>query len=232
MDKKLIAVTPLWDGEKGCIWMRSTYMEALRECGAIPVVLPLQVEPEDAFQILDKCDALLLTGGPDIAPERFGEAKKPTCGTVCEARDRLEEAVYYRALEKNMPILGICRGVQMINVFQGGTLYQDLPTETVSDLHHSGEEPYDQIHHYVNLEGMLRELLGACRIGVNSMHHQAVKDVGEGLEVLARADDGVVEAVRHKEKAFVWGVQWHPEWNFHASAYSPKIIKAFVEACG
>ncbi len=231
MAKKRIAVSPLWDEEKGCIWMRSTYMEALRESGAVPVILPLHVEPEDAFLLLDLCDGLLLTGGPDVAPQRYGEEKKPTCAAVCEARDVLEEAIYKRAMAQNKPVLGICRGIQTLNVFQGGTLYQDLPTEIASQLHHYGPRPYDQVHHYVNLEGAIRDLLGVSRMGVNSLHHQAVKDLGADLEVMARADDGTVEAVRHRERPFVWGVQWHPEFSFFADENSRKIIQAFVDAC-
>ncbi len=231
MAKKRIAVSPLWDEEKGGIWMRSTYMDALRQSGAVPVILPLHVDAADAFHILDLCDGLLLTGGPDVDPVRFGEEKKPACGTVCKARDVLEEAVYYRALERDMPVMGICRGVQMINVFQGGTLYQDLPTEIVTALNHNGEKPYDRVHHDVDLEGRLRELLGISRLGVNSMHHQAVKDLGADLEVMARAEDGTVEALRHRDRAFVWGVQWHPEWMFFADENSRKILKAFVDAC-
>ncbi len=231
MKKKLIALSPLWDGDDNRIWMRTTYPDAIRESGAIPVILPLHVSGEDAIQILQLCDGLILTGGPDIHPSRFGEAVKPTCGTICEARDTLEEALFQYALEADMPILGICRGIQAINVFQGGTLYQDIPTEHPSPCQHNMEKPYDRVSHPVTLSGPLKELLGMEQLGVNSIHHQAVKDLGKDLEVMAQADDGIVEAVRHKHKKFLWGVQWHPEFSFQADEYSRRIIKAFVEAC-
>ncbi len=231
MAKKLIALSPLWDGDDNRIWMRTTYPDAIRESGAIPVILPLHVSPEDAGQILDLCDGLILTGGPDIHPSRFGEEVKPACGSICEARDVLEEGLYRHALERDMPIFGICRGIQTINVFQGGTLYQDIPTEYPSQLTHTCERPYDRVIHHVNLTGPLRDLLGLERLGVNSIHHQAVKDLGKDLEVMAASDDGLVEAVRHTGKKFVWGVQWHPEFSFQVDENSRKIMKAFVDAC-
>ncbi len=231
MEKKLIALSPLWDSDDNRIWMRTTYPDAIRESGAIPVILPLHVSAQDAAQILDLCDGLVLTGGPDVHPARFGEAIKPACGNICEARDVLEQALYQHALKRDMPVLGICRGIQTINVFQGGTLYQDLPTELPSGVSHNSERPYDRVIHYVNLRGAIRDLLGTERLGVNSIHHQAIKDLGKDLEVMALSDDNVVEAVRHKYRKFVWGVQWHPEFSFQVDENSRKIVKAFVDAC-
>ncbi len=231
MKKKLIALSPLWDNDDNRIWMRITYPDAIRNCGAIPMILPLHVCAEDAIQVLDLCDGLILTGGPDLHPALFGEEIKPACGSICPARDVLEQTLYHHALERDMPVLGICRGIQAINVFQGGTLYQDLPTEKPSDCRHEMEKPYDRVIHQVTLSGPLRELLAMEQLGVNSIHHQALKDLGKDLEVMAVADDGIVEAVRHKDKKFVWGVQWHPEFSFNADEYSRKIMKAFVAAC-
>lgn len=231
MRKKLIALSPLWDADDNRIWMRTTYPDAIRESGGIPVILPLHVSAEDAAQILDLCDGLILTGGPDVHPNLFGQEIHPACGSICQARDVLEQALFHHAMGRNMPILGICRGLQTINVFQGGTLYQDLPTEFPSEVSHSSERPYDRVIHYVNLTGAIKELLGLDRLGVNSIHHQAIKDLGRDLEVMAVADDNVVEAVRHKQKKFVWGIQWHPEFSFQVDENSRKIMKAFVDAC-
>lgn len=229
--KKLIALSPLWDADDNRIWMRPTYPDAIRDSGGIPVILPLHISPGDAAEILDRCDGLILTGGPDVHPALFGEEIHEACGSICPARDTLEQALYRHALERDMPVLGICRGIQTINVFQGGTLYQDLPTEKPSDVSHNSERPYDRVIHHVNLSGPLRALLGVERLGVNSIHHQAVKDLGEDLEVMAVSDDQVVEALRHKRKKFVWGVQWHPEFSFQVDENSRKIVKAFVDAC-
>lgn len=232
MKKKLIAISPLWDAEKSRMGIRSTYTDAIRESGAIPVILPLHVSAEDAAQILDLCDGLILSGGPDLHPSLFGEEVRPACGEICQARDVLEQALFQYALERDMPTLGICRGIQSINVFQGGSLYQDLPTEHPSDTAHTCDEPfYDKAIHQVTLTGALGELLGLEQLGVNSIHHQAVKDLGRDLEVMAVSEDGIVEAVRHKHKRFIWGVQWHPEFSFFVDENSRKIMKAFVDAC-
>lgn len=231
MKKKCIALSPLWDADDNRIWMRTTYPDAVRDSGGIPVILPLHSPAEDVVQILDLCDGLILTGGPDVHPKLFGEEVKPACGTICEARDTLEQTLYHHALQRDMPILGICRGIQTINVFQGGSLYQDLPTEHPSQVSHNSERPYDRVIHHVTLTGPLRDLLGLERLGVNSIHHQAIRDLGADLEVMAVADDGVVEAVRHREKRFVWGVQWHPEFSFQVDENSRRIVKAFIDAC-
>ncbi len=231
MAKKLIAVVPLWDNEKKSLWMLPNYLDGIRESGGIPLVLPLHVSAGDAVQILDRCDGLLMTGGHDVDPALYGREKRETCGPLCKSRDVLEQALYRHAVERDMAVLGICRGIQTVNVFEGGTLYQDLPTERRSDVEHHGQPPYDQVIHEVTLGGQLAELLGISRIGVNSYHHQAVDCLGEALEVMALADDGVVEAVRRKGSRFVWAVQWHPEFSFRSDENSRKIFRAFVDAC-
>ena len=231
MAKKQIGVVPLWDEEKNSLWMLPNYLDAIRESGGIPVIFPLHVPPEDAVQILDGCDGLLLTGGHDISPALYGQEKKQTCGALCQARDKLEQALYRRAVERDMGVLGICRGIQMVNVLEGGTLYQDLPTEHPSDVEHHGKPPYDQVIHWVNLRPALQELLGTERLGVNSYHHQAIRELGENLEILAQAEDGVVEAVRRRNSRFVWAVQWHPEFSFWTDVNSRKLFRAFVDHC-
>lgn len=231
MAKKMIAVVPLWDEERNSLWMLPNYLDAIRDSGGIGVVLPLHVDPEDALQILDSCDGLLLTGGPDVSPELYGQQKRETCGQLCPARDTLEQVLYRRAVERDMAVLGICRGIQTINVLEGGSLYQDLPTEHPSEVEHHGQPPYDQVIHWVSLEGMLETLLETHQLGVNSYHHQAIRDLGENLEVLARADDGIIEAVRHQYRRFVWAVQWHPEFSFHSDENSRKLFRAFIENC-
>ncbi len=229
--KKIIAVVPLWDDEKQSLWMLPNYLDAIRESGGVPLVLPLHVEAQDAVQILTKCDGLLITGGHDVDPAVYGQEKLPLCGALCPSRDRLEKALYRYALNRDMPVLGICRGLQTVNVLQGGSLYQDLPAQCPSQVEHHGLPPYHQVIHDVSLADGLRQLLGLERLGVNSYHHQAIRELGRDLQVMAQADDGIVEAVRHKGKRFVWAVQWHPEFSFRADENSRKIFKAFVDAC-
>ncbi len=231
MAKKLIAVVPLWDDEKKSLWMLPNYLDGIRESGGIPIVLPLHISPEDAVQIMACCDGLLMTGGHDVDPAMYGAEKKATCGALCEARDALERALYACAVRQDKAVLGICRGIQTINAFENGTLYQDLPTEHPSSVEHHGKPPYDQVIHHVTLTSQLQALLGTERLGVNSYHHQAIETLGADLEIMAQADDGIIEAVRHKHKRFVWGVQWHPEFSFWTDENSRKIFRAFVEAC-
>ncbi len=229
--KKLIAVTPQWDEKKNILCVNPRYLDAIRESGAIPVILPLHVSPEDAVQLLSRCHGLLMTGGHDVSPAMYGTRQSDACGTLCSARDTLEQAVYRYAVEQDLAVLGICRGIQTINVFEGGTLYQDIPTEFPGSVAYHGLPPYDQIFHSVRLESALRELLGTDRMVVNTFHHQAIKDLGAELEVMGRADDGIVEAVRHRQKRFVWAVQWHPERTFDSDENSRKIFKALIDAC-
>ncbi len=233
MGKRIIAVVPLWDDEKQSIWMLPGYMNGIREAGAIPVILPLASEPKDALAVFEQCDGLLMTGGHDVSPSLYQEQRGMNCGASCEERDLLETALYTNALEQDKPVLGICRGIQLINVLQGGTLYQDLPTEYASGIEHHMKPPYTNVAHFVELtEGTpLYELLSTKRLGVNSYHHQAVKTLGSDLETMAKSEDGLVEAVRHGKKKFVWAVQWHPEFDFHVNESSRKIFKAFVAAC-
>ncbi|MCD7729128.1 MAG: gamma-glutamyl-gamma-aminobutyrate hydrolase family protein [Clostridia bacterium] len=232
-NKPLIAVVPLWDDERESIWMLPGYMDGITAAGGIPIILPLHGDVQNAFKVLDMCAGLLLTGGHDVSPELYGEKAKPTCGKVCAERDRLEAALYAQAVKEDKPVLGICRGIQLINVLQGGTLYQDLPTQFNSSVSHRMSPPYDSVCHYVNINkgSPLYKVLQAERVGVNSYHHQAVKKLGAGLGVMAVSDDGLTEAVYLTDKRFVWAVQWHPEFNFKSDINSQKIFAAFISAC-
>lgn len=233
MAKKIIAVVPLWDDEKESIWMLPGYMNGIKEAGAIPVILPLASEQQDTLEVFEKCDGLLMTGGHDVSPSLYKERCGIKCGASCKERDLLETALYTNALEQDKPVLGICRGIQLINVLQSGTLYQDLPTEYASGIDHHMKPPYTNVAHFVDIkeETPLYDLLSTRRLGVNSYHHQAIKRLGSDLEIMAESEDGLIEAVRHRKKKFVWAFQWHPEFDFHVNENSRKIFEAFVTAC-
>ena len=157
---------------------------------------------------------------------------KPTCGELCPARDTLERELLNRALEQDKPILGICRGLQILNVTLGGTLYQDLPTEHPPEISHSMKPPYDRAAHTVRIlpDTPLAALLQKPELGVNSCHHQAIKTLAPGLVEMARSTDGLIEAVYLPGKTFVWAVQWHPELSLHAGEASRKMFIALVTA--
>lgn len=134
-------------------------------------------------------------------------------------------------MDMRKPVLGICRGIQFINVSLGGTLWQDLPTEHPSEISHRQGKPYDQATHCVSLSGPLRELMGKQETAVNSRHHQAVKELAPGLSAMAFSLDGLIEAAWMPEKRFVWAVQWHPEYLFDKESGSLALFKAFINAC-
>ena len=232
MKKPIIGVTLLWDEEKNSYWMLPGYLEGLEEAGAIPIILPLAADGADIAQLADLCDGFLFTGGQDVAPQLYGEAMKPTCGELCPARDTLEQELLNRALEQDKPILGICRGLQILNVTLGGTLYQDLPTEHPSEISHSMKPPYDRAAHTVRIlpDTPLAALLQKQELGVNSCHHQAIRSLAPSLVEMARSTDDLIEAMYLPGKTFVWGVQWHPELSFRTDEDSRKMFMALVTA--
>jgi putative glutamine amidotransferase len=213
----LIGVTPLWDTERQSVWMLPDYLDGIKAAGGIPVVLPIAMSETDAERIVETFNGFLFTGGQDVSS--------------CPERDKEETLLLQKALEADKPILGICRGLQFINVFLGGTLWQDLPSQHPSVIVHRQGKPYGVPTHQVSISGELQSLLGKDILNVNTLHHQAVKDLGNGLTPMAVAPDGLIEAVRLQDKRFVWAVQWHPEYLFKTDKDSLAIFSCFVERC-
>ncbi|MDA7921814.1 gamma-glutamyl-gamma-aminobutyrate hydrolase family protein [Verrucomicrobiales bacterium] len=204
-----------------------TYVLAIREAGGIPVVLPNgDGSPEKISEYLELVDGLLMPGGADIPPSEWGEEQHPTTKLLEEDRYLFEKELITKWIEKtDKPLLGICLGSQWINVAHGGSLVQDIPSEF--GVNHR------DITHLVDLEAdsRLSEIFGETSFEVNSLHHQAVRDVGEGLRVVARSPDGVIEATETTEKdRFLIGVQWHPEKLIEEDEKHAKIFRAFIEA--
>ncbi len=230
--KPIVGVMPLWDDEKNSIWMLPGYMDAVIRTGGIPFMFPFTDDERDLCRLADMCDGFLFTGGHDVSPELYHE--DPLDGLVfsCPKRDAMEGIVLKRAVDAGKPVLGICRGLQFINVFLGGTLFQDIRTQHPSETEHRQKAPYDRPSHEVTVEkgSPLYECLAAERVPVNSCHHQAVKDLAPVLEAMARSDDGLVEAAFMPGESFLWAVQWHPEFSFRTDGYSRKIFSAFVAA--
>ena len=233
MKKPVIGVVPLVDAGQEDVRMQPGYIEGVLRAGGLPILLPLTGGAEDIDGLLELCGGVLFTGGPDISPEAYGEEALPVCGELCPVRDRLERPLMAAALARDKAVLGICRGLQVMNTVLGGTLYQDLPSQRPSPLVHRMELPYNREAHRVELTAgtPLGDLLGGGEIGVNSCHHQGVRVLAPGLSVMASASDGLVEAVYIPEKRFAWAVQWHPERTLETDPYSQRIFDAFVEAC-
>lgn len=228
----IIGVTPLWDAERKSVWMLPDYLDGIKAAGGIPVVLPIEMSEADADRIVETCDGFLFTGGQDVAPELYGT--KDATGTVVPSpeRDNLETLLLSKALQADKAIFGICRGLQFINAFLGGTLWQDLPSQHPSDIVHRQDKPYVNPTHKVSLSGDLQTLLGKDTLEVNTLHHQAIKDLGKDLTPLAKSPDGLIEAVKMMGKRFVCAVQWHPEYMFKTDGDSLRVFSWFVRQCG
>ncbi|MDD7408510.1 MAG: gamma-glutamyl-gamma-aminobutyrate hydrolase family protein [Anaerovoracaceae bacterium] len=231
--RPVIGVMPLWDDYKDSIWMLPGYFDGLTQAGAVPVMLPLRIDEAGFYQIAGMFDGFLFTGGHDVSPLLYGEEITPACGIVNIYRDSLETTAFDYCMEHDVPALAICRGIQIMNVCLGGTLYQDLPSQRPeSRTDHHMQRPYDRVQHKVSIEDgtPLRDLLGVSELGVNSYHHQAVKDPGKDAQVMAVSEDSLVEALRVPDRSFIWAVQWHPEFSFKSDENSRRIFKAFVDA--
>ena len=232
--KPVIGICPLYDEKKESYWMLPGYMKMLENAGAIPVMMPLTAEPEVLEYFLTTCDGFIIPGGQDVSPEVYNEEKLEFCGVNIPERDKMDALVLREAIRMDKPVLGICRGHQLMNAVLGGTLYQDLPAQFGETICHRMSQPYDAVAHEVELvAGMpLEKLLGMEKLGVNSRHHQAIRDLAPCLKPMAVAADGLVEAVYLPGARFVWGLQWHPEHAWQVSEENRKIVAAFVKAAG
>lgn len=231
--RPVIGIIPLYDDEKESYWMLPGYMKVIEECGGLPIMLPFTENTEELLDAYQLCEGILFTGGHDVDPRVYGEEIRGKCGKTCPTRDKMESILLEQCLEDNKPFLGICRGIQFINAYLGGTLFQDLPTEYESNVEHHMIAPYDrQIHEVEVIAGTkLAKIIGAGTHGVNSYHHQAIKEISDELNIMAKSSDGLIEAVEVRDKKFAIGVQWHPEFSYEKSKDSINIIKAFVDAC-
>jgi len=215
--------------------LNHSYLEAIRHFGGIPLVLPVEGSPEELETLVGFCDGILLTGGVDLDPVRYGEAVLNGTVNIVPERDEGEWRICEYAAARELPMLGICRGIQTMNVYFGGTLYQDIPSQIETDMNHSqgGKSILNTCHRVaVEQETPLHELTGESSFAVNSSHHQAVKDLAPGFKVMGRSEsDGVIEAIWAPEKPFCWGVQWHPERIWPIERSSAQVFEAFIAAC-
>ena len=231
--RPIVGIT-LGDGDRpGYHSLREDYARSVERSEAIPLVLPAS-RPEDAGALLDRLDGLLLSGGIDVDPALYGRPRHPRLGRVDRRRDEFELALTREAVARDLPILAICRGHQVLNVATGGTLIQDIPSEIVGAVTHDAPGRRTRRSHAVEVApgSRLAEILGEGVHSVNSFHHQAVDELGAGLAVSARsAKDGLIEGVELPGRSFVIGVQWHPEsfWNEPRSFQS--LFDAHAAAC-
>lgn len=230
--KPIIGVTaPLSEGK---ITLTQDVINSILLAGGIPYILPYTKDFAVIDEIITHIDGLFLSGGVDIDPTLFGEEPIPQLGEIMPERDELETALIQRALNINMPILAICRGIQMLNVAAGGNMYQDIYSQKSDLLQHSQRAPRTHLSHFVQtMEGtMLRTISGPKAFKVNSFHHQAVKEPAPGFVVSAISSDGIIEGIESRQHDFVVGVQWHPENLSALDEISKNIFRAFIMRAG
>jgi putative glutamine amidotransferase len=207
-----VVARPQGEPPKLEVALATLYPEAIERAGGIPVIVPL-LRPEAIAALLDRVDGICLPGGPDMQPSAYGEEPHPQLGPTEPRVDAVELALVRAADRRNLPILGICRGMQLLNVARGGTLHQHLPDVVGDTLQHRQPEHGSVTTHRVETapHSRLRATLGGPRLEVNSFHHQAVRTLGDDLTATAWAEDGTIEAVEEPGDRLVLGVQWHAE---------------------
>ena len=216
MSRPRIAVTGVtreWEGQTR-VGVNANYVRSVLAAGGLPIIIVPDLSREQAIELFGECDGLLLTGGEDVDPAHYGAAPHPKLGTVDPRRDVNELALVAEARARDLPILGICRGIQLCNVAFGGTLIQDIPSQRPSDINHDSPAAREVRSHPVAVteHSRLAQILGVTSLDANSFHHQAVDHVGAGLVATAVAPDGMIEGVESAD-AHEWivAVQWHPE---------------------
>lgn len=212
--------------------------EAIHEAGGIPLLVPTWLPEDDLRAVYERLDGLLLPGGEDVEPERYGAVRHETVKRTNPQRDEAEITMARWAFDDRLPLFGICRGLQLINVAMGGTLTQDIRSHIATDLRHdidSTKEPRDLLLHEVEIDAdsQLADIVGDTRVHVNSLHHQTIEQLAPGMRVTARATDGIIEAIEAlhpEERGYVLAVQWHPEDLTGSQDGMHRLFTRFVDA--
>jgi putative glutamine amidotransferase len=232
--KPIIGVTSAVDEESGVdrIQLNRSYIYSVEAAGGIPVVLPVSSRIDGTADVLERVDGVLLTGGIDIDPSFFGEEPHPKIGSIDLDWDNHDIAVARHCLSAKIPVLGICRGCQVLNVAAGGSLYQDISSLVPKAIKHTLKAPRWQPCHNISIQkgSVLEGVLGVSILSVNSFHHQSVARPGSGFSVSAWAVDGVVEGIESSAHPFAVGVQWHPEGMWERYEVHKRVFQALVLA--
>jgi putative glutamine amidotransferase len=239
--KPLIGVTPdfnagdrkEWGGREPTYFLRARYVRAIEDLGGIPLVLPLVADLDARRRLLTHIDGLLLTGsGPDLAPELYGERQQYKFHVMSQRRATFELEMAQLARAADLPLLGICGGMQALNVAFGGSLYQDIGAQQSQPLQHRQSASATQLSHAVKIvpKSLLHRVVKTGRLRVNSSHHQSVKEVAPSLTASAVAPDGIIEAIESSSERFLLGVQWHPEFLFDRYEQHRLLFEAFLKA--
>lgn len=236
--KPVIGIVCGFDAEhkQGRYYVNRPYIRAVAAAGGIPVLIAETYDAEALSAVFALVDGIVLPGGVDVDPARYGQQRHPNLGQVVPEWDALDVTAAELALARDVPLLGICRGMQVLNVAAGGTLIQDIPAQVAGALAHSQEEDRSRATHDVTIapKTKLAEIFGAeapaHTVGVNSFHHQAVQDVAPGFIVTALAKDNIIEAIESTRHRFALGVQWHPEAMTETEPIQAQLFAALVAA--
>jgi putative glutamine amidotransferase len=208
------------------------FIDAVVEAGGVPILIPIINKEEDILKIMDVIDGIVLSGGFDVNPSYYGEEPSKHVGFTYTPRDLCELFIVKAAIEKDMPILGISRGQQVMTVAFGGKLYQDISELSDSYINHMQRASINDIGHYVDIKPSTRlhKIFNTDRLLVNSFHHQAIKSVPPNFIIAAESSDGIVEAIEHKSKP-IMAVQWHPEIMIKKHPVMLRIFEEFIKGC-
>lgn len=232
--RPVIGITPGLLRDRNKLALGKGYADGVLRAGGLAVVLPLCSEAEIAGELLDAVDGVLFSGGADVDARHFGEENRKCGGEIAPERDGFELLLAGMAIARKMPVLGICRGLQLLNIALGGTIYQDIavcrPQEIL--LKHWQEAPDWYPVHDVRITAgsRIHGIYGTSRLGVNSYHHQAIKEPGKGLAVTAVTSDGTIEAIEGMGDSYLTAVQWHPELMWQEDPIHLKLFESFVAA--
>ncbi|AUS98301.1 peptidase C26 [Clostridium thermosuccinogenes] len=232
MARPIIGITPGYDEKGEKIFVKDGYYNGIIKAGGLPSILPLTDEEAVLEEFFGICGGFLLCGGPDMDARRFGEENLPCNGEISPLRDSMEIYIAKRAIELGKPVFGICRGIQVMNVALGGTLYQDISSQNRDRrvLKHSQDAPKWYPTHEIFIEEGTKVWRAFMKekADVNSFHHQAVKDVASGFRVTSRTSDGMVESIEYEGHPFAVGVQWHPEVMWEKNDLHLELFREFV----
>lgn len=230
--KPIIGITCLFDWKEDIMRQNHTYIRSVLKAGGVPVLLPSVNDTDVIADMVKSVDGILVSGGPDVGAHFFDEEPHRFLGRISPLMDQFEIELIQLAKANGVPLLGICRGEQVLNIALGGNLYQDIYSQCPGCLQHRQDAPREYTAHTVKLasDSRLAKWLGTD-IRVNTFHHQSVKDVASGMRVVGYAPDGIIEAIESEDNnEFIIGVQWHPEGMWNSTYNYDNLFTAFIEA--
>lgn len=229
----VIGVTLPYENERDRYFLPKAYAASIEAAGGMPILLTNLEEPV-INHIVSLLDGVLLTGGSDVDPRYFDEEPLPQTGEITPERDEFEIKLSKLVLKRNIPILAICRGIQVLNIAAGGTIYQDINSQYMKPIKHNQKAPRWYGTHKINIgyNTKLYDILGVDNLRVNSFHHQAIKNTAKNFIVNAKSSDGIIEGIESVAHKFALGVQWHPECMWERNPKMLQLFKGFIDIAG